>query len=47
MILAELDGKASGFLHGAQFATIIDPDGNYIQVIELNAAYLAAHQQAR
>lgn len=29
------------------FATLLDPDGNYVQVIELNEKYLAAQDAAR
>ena len=36
--LAKLQARDDG-----QFATLIDSDGNYIQIIELNAEYLAAH----
>jgi catechol 2,3-dioxygenase-like lactoylglutathione lyase family enzyme len=30
---------------GAWFATVLDPDGNYVQIIELTPAYWAARQQ--
>ncbi|WP_020670891.1 VOC family protein [Amycolatopsis nigrescens] len=33
--LAELEEREHG-----QFATLIDPDGNYVQIIEMNDAYL-------
>ena len=30
---------------GAWFGTVLDPDGNYVQIIELTPAYWAAHQE--
>ncbi len=30
---------------GAWFGTVLDPDGNYVQIIELTSAYWAARQQ--
>jgi predicted enzyme related to lactoylglutathione lyase len=30
---------------GAWFGTVVDPDGNYVQIIELTPAYWAARQQ--
>jgi catechol 2,3-dioxygenase-like lactoylglutathione lyase family enzyme len=37
--LAELEYRAQ---HGLWFATVIDPDGNYVQIIEATPAYRAA-----
>jgi predicted enzyme related to lactoylglutathione lyase len=36
--LAQLEERDDG-----RFATLIDPDGNYVQIIELNTQYYAAH----
>ena len=30
---------------GAWFGTVLDPDGNYLQIIELTEAYWAARQE--
>jgi predicted enzyme related to lactoylglutathione lyase len=38
--LAELEDR-----DGSLFATAIDPDGNYVQIIELSAAHRAAMQE--
>jgi predicted enzyme related to lactoylglutathione lyase len=38
--LAQLEERDDG-----RFATLIDPDGNYIQIIELNTQYYAARAQ--
>ncbi|MGO1051686.1 VOC family protein [Crossiella sp. CA198] len=35
--LVELEERSEGML----FATLLDPDGNYLQIIQLGAAYLA------
>lgn len=35
--LVELEERKDGL-----FATLVDPDGNYLQIIELNETYLAA-----
>jgi len=37
--LAELEYRVE---HGLWFATVIDPDGNYVQIIEVTPAYRAA-----
>jgi len=36
--IAELEQRDDGW-----FATLADPDGNYVQIIELSPEYLAAH----
>ena|SRR5207248_3953122 len=47
-VVARLDGLGTSWLaeledrDGSLFATAIDPDGNYVQVIELSAAHRAA-----
>jgi len=40
--LAELEYRPQG---GAWFATVIGPDGNYVQVIEITDAYWPARQE--
>lgn len=40
--LAELEYREDA---GAWFGTVVDPDGNYLQVIELTGAYWRARQQ--
>lgn len=40
--LAELEYREQA---GAWFGTVLDPDGNYVQIIELTDAYWAARQQ--
>jgi hypothetical protein len=40
--LAELEYREPA---GAWFGTVLDPDGNYPQIIELTDAYWAARQQ--
>lgn len=40
--LAELEYRE---LAGAWFGTVLDPDGNYVQIIELTDAYWAARQE--
>jgi hypothetical protein len=47
-VVARLDGLGTAWFaeladrDGSLFATAIDPDGNYVQVIELSAAHRAA-----
>ena len=47
-VTARLEGLGTSWLaeledrDGSLFATAIDPDGNYVQVIELSAAHRAA-----
>jgi predicted enzyme related to lactoylglutathione lyase len=40
--LAELEYRDQG---GAWFGTVVDPDGNYVQIIELTSEYLAVRQR--
>jgi predicted enzyme related to lactoylglutathione lyase len=40
--LAELEYRPQG---GAWFATVVDPDGNYVQIIEITDAYWPARQE--
>ena len=40
--LATLEDRGDGL-----FATLVDPDGNYIQIIELSAEYFAYRNPAR
>jgi predicted enzyme related to lactoylglutathione lyase len=51
-VTARLDGMGVRWLaeledrDGSLFATAIDPDGNYVQIIQLSAEHRAAMQQA-
>lgn len=51
-VTARLDGVGARWLaeledrEGSLFATAIDPDGNYVQIIQLSDEHRAAMQQA-